>query len=125
VTLDYQLGPPPKASQFVALAADLPGRIPAFERLMFETHASGPMRVSVQLRYQSGDTEQRWARSVYTDERGGTVTVPLRDLLPMDGQTGPPPDPTTARSMLFVIDLTNAAPGTSGTFEVSGVRFVR
>jgi hypothetical protein len=123
-TFDFRLGAPPRASQFAALVADMPGRIPPFERLTFDVRASQPMRVSVQLRYGEGGG-QRWARSVYLDPEVRHVSVALRDLLPVDGQTGSAPDPANARSILFVVDLTNATPGTAGTFQISNLLFLR
>jgi hypothetical protein len=49
--------------------------------------------------------------------------VSLKDMTPADRQTGPAPDPASATALLFVVDLTNAQPGTSNTIRVSGVGF--
>ena len=122
--LTYELGAGQRASQFVALAADMPGRLPRFDVLRFDARASRPMRVSVQLRY-AGHGGHRWGRSVYVSPGLQTVRIPVDEMLLLEGQTGPVPDPSSARSLLFVVDLTNAAPGDAGRVEISGLSFGR
>lgn len=120
VTLDYTLGRGERRSQFAAAVGDLRGHAPTFASILFSVTASHPGRISVQLRYGG---ELRWARSVYVDESVREVRVPVDRLIPADFQKGRPPDTSTADSLLFVADLTNARPGDSNTVHVSNLRF--
>jgi len=119
VTLDYTLGPGERRSQFAAAVGDIRGRAPKFAGILFSATASRPGRISVQLRYGG---ELRWARSVYVDPSVREVRIPIDRLVPVDFQKGPPPDPATADSLLFVADLTNARPGDSNTVRISNLR---
>jgi hypothetical protein len=121
---EYELGQGSRGVQVSALAAEVAGRMPAADRLTFTGRASRPMRISVQLRYPAGVGE-RWAHSVFLDSTPREVTVEFDDLLPRDGQTGPQPEPSTARSLLFVADLTNANPGDRGVVTISNLAFAR
>jgi hypothetical protein len=122
VALEYELRSGGRASQFVALVTDLQRRAGSFDLLRFTGQAARPARVSVEVRYPSGRGE-RWRRSVYLDTRPREVTVSLKDMTPADRQTGPAPDPASATALLFVVDLTNARPGTSNTIRISGIGF--
>jgi len=51
--------------------------------------------------------------------------VPLDHMLPVDHQTGSAPSIATAKTLLFVVDLVNASPGSSGTFRVANVTLGR
>lgn len=115
------LAPGAKASQFAALVADLGAGMPAFRELLFSATASHPARISVQLRYRHGGGE-RWGRSVYVDPVAREIAVSLDRMRPLDGQSGPPPDPASASSLLFVTDLTNAKPGDSNVLRIENVR---
>ena len=120
VAIDFQLRPGDRAGQFAALVGNFRGPRQPATRVAFEGAASRPMRVSVQLRYPSGGGE-RWARSVYLDTSPRSIVVPIVEMLPVDGQAGPPPPFDQAGSLLFVVDLVNAVPGTSGSFNISNV----
>jgi hypothetical protein len=74
------------------------------------------MRVSVQLRFR--DSEQRWGRSVYVDPTVRTVQVPIGGMRAIGSVAGERPNATAATALLFVIDLTNASPGTSGWLTI-------
>jgi hypothetical protein len=124
VSLDFRLRQGERASQFVALAGDFRGPRRTATAIAFDGVASRPMRVSVQLRYPSGGGE-RWARSVYLDTSQRHVVVPLDHMLPVDHQTGSAPSIATAKTLLFVVDLVNASPGSSGTFRVANVTLGR
>ena len=78
------------------------------------------MRVSVQLRFESAGGA-RWRQSVYLSSESRQIVVPLDRLLPADQPTARPA-PELATSLLFVVDLTNAAPGARGSFEISDLR---
>jgi hypothetical protein len=43
-------------------------------------------------------------------------------MVAAERSAGAMPNPATARSLLFVVDLTNAAPGSRGSFTVNNVR---
>jgi hypothetical protein len=122
VAFYYRLRGPSRGSQFVAAVADLQGRAPAAGAITFTAQAVRPARVSVQLRYRGGGG-QRWGRSVYLDSTPRDVVVPVNELLPADRQTGPPPSATAATSLLFVVDLTNALPGSANTIRISRAGF--
>lgn len=122
VSLQYELAPGAKTSQFAALAGDLKGRTHTFTDLLFVGSAAHPSRISVQLRYASGE---RWGSSEYVDSTARQIDVPVRRMRPLDRQSGPAPDPATATSLLFVADLTNAQPGDSNTFTIASLRTAR
>lgn len=124
VAIDFRLRAGEKASQFTALVGDFRGARQGVTHLALDGEASRPMRVSVQLRYPSGGGE-RWARSVYLDRASRHIVVPLDEMLPVDRQPGPPPPLDRAGSLLFVVDLVNASPGTSGTFRISNLALGR
>jgi hypothetical protein len=60
---------------------------------------------------------------VYVDSTPRDVVVPVNELLPVDRQGGPAPSATTATSLLFVVDLTNAVPGSANTIRISRAGF--
>jgi hypothetical protein len=119
VAVAYELDGGGRASQFVALAGDLREKTAA-EHIVFAGRAAGPMRVSVQLRFPGA--ERRWVKSVYLDANRRTIAVPVGEMRPAELDGGAMPDPSTARSLLFVVDLTNAIPGSRGSFTLSGIR---
>ena len=84
---------------------------------------SRPMRVSAQLRF-ARDGDRRWRRSFYVDTVEREVRIPMSRLRPADGP-GPLPPITRASSLLLVVDLTNAAPGSEGSLVISALQFVR
>ena len=80
------------------------------------------MRVSVQLRDGFG---RRWARSIYVGPAAATEVIPFAEFLPTDPASPRIAPLATMRTMLFVVDLTNAEPGTSGSLSLSGLRLER
>ncbi len=119
LTLGYTLGNGSRSDQFVAIASDLQLG-DSFDVLMFRGRASKPMRVSVQLRFAPDDA--RWVKSIYLDERERDVMVPLREMAPAERPDAIIPESTGARSVLFVVDLVNARPGTAGEFTIRDLR---
>jgi hypothetical protein len=101
----------------VALATDLEG--PQFTAVQLSLSADRPMRISVQLRAGDG---RRWGRSYYVDPAGSGIAVPVSSLAAIGKPFGPVQD---AKSLLLVVDLTNAQPGRSGTLHVSSSAIVR
>jgi hypothetical protein len=122
-SVEYQLRPGGRLSQYVALAVPLAPPLPAFERMLFTARASSPMRLSVQLRWNDGGGE-RWGRSVYLSPETSRLEVPLDRLVAAESSSGRP-EPRRANSILFVVDLTNAAPGSRGRFEISDLALAR
>jgi len=119
IAVNYRLHSGARGSQFVALAGDLTGRVGA-QQIVFEGQATGPMRVSIQLRFPG--SERRWLKSVYLEVHRRVIVVPVEEMLPAERPAGAMPDPATARSLLFVVDLTNASPGSVGSFTIGNVR---
>jgi hypothetical protein len=118
--LHFVLRPGERVSQYAALAVPLPTNLSAFDRITFTGRSQSPMRVSIQLRFESAGGA-RWRQSVYLAPEPRHVVVPLDRLLPADGPAArPAPELTT--SLLFVVDLTNAEPGAQGRFEISDLR---
>jgi hypothetical protein len=120
--LDYQLRSGDRASQFVAASMPMPQGTDA-SGIAFDVRSNAPMRVSVQLRF-ADPAFTRWVRSVYVSPESRRVTVPFRELVHADGARTPPAF-SNAASILFVVDLTNARPGQSGTFEITALNLVR
>jgi hypothetical protein len=118
VSVSYSLGGGYPSSQFVALAGDLTGQVP-FKSISFAGAATQPMRLSVQLRFPG--TERRWVKSVYLDPGLRKILVRVSEMVPAERDGATMPDPATARSILFVVDLTNATPDSSGSFSLFGV----
>jgi hypothetical protein len=115
--LQYRLRAGQRESQYAALGLPLPSPRPDFDALTFTGSALRPTRVSVQVRF-STEGGVRWARSVYLDAEPRTVSIPLDHLVPI-GTTSSRPASSLALSILFVVDLVNAKPGTEGEFEIS------
>ena len=113
--LKYTLGAGKRADQYVALATDV--RLTSQSAIHLQLKGDRPMRVSVQMRDTDG---QRWGRSFYVAPEGTTVVTSPTDLRPIGQATPVAPDPGSFRSVLLVVDLTNASPGQSGTLTVSG-----
>jgi hypothetical protein len=118
--LEFQLRAGERVSQYAALAMPLPQGLPQYDRITFTGRSSAPMRVSVQLRFESAGGA-RWRHSVYLSPEPREVVMSVDRLLPADQPIALPP-PETATSLLFVVDLTNASPGTRGLFEISNLR---
>jgi hypothetical protein len=124
VKLEYTLAADTRRSQFAAAVTDFQGHAPVFTAVRFSVAGSRPGRVSVQLRYAAGGGE-RWGKSVYFEGESRAVSVPVAGMVPADLQKGNAPDTSTARSLLFVVDLTNARPGDSNAITVSDLRLVK
>jgi hypothetical protein len=122
VALTYRLAGGGVSSQFAALVRDLAAP-PDFAAVTFVARASRPMRISIQLRF-AHDGDQRWRKSFYADTVGRPVTVAIEQLRPAD-RPGPRPALSRASSLLFVVDLTNAAPAAEGSFTIADLAFVR
>ncbi len=100
------------ASPYVALATDIRDR--AFTAVEAALTSDRPMRISVQVR--AGD-KGRWGSSVYVDSADRLFRIPLAAMRSLDGDVPLPPS-AALTSVLLVVDLTNASPGSSGRFTV-------
>jgi hypothetical protein len=113
VELAFQLAGGPRNSQFVALATDIHDQ--EFSAIRLGLQADRPCRVWVQVRTPAG---LRWGRTYYVDPAGVELLVDLRDLHPLGQGPIGVPNPKSLGSILLVTDLTNNAPGHSGTLTV-------
>jgi hypothetical protein len=117
--LSYRLRPDDRASQYVALAVPLNAGHPEFDGLLFTGSSSAPARVSVQVRFDSAGGA-RWAHSVYLSPQTNRISLSMDQLVPVD-RVSQRPRMSAASSILFVVDLTNARPGTAGEFQISNL----
>jgi hypothetical protein len=124
VEVEFTLRPGERVSQFVAVAAPLASERP-LTSISFDGTATRPMRLSVQVRFDTLPGTPRWGQSVYLDPTARAVVVRAQDLRPMQGGEASVPDTTLARALLFVVDLTNTPPGRKATFELSNIRIGR
>lgn len=106
--------------QVAAFACDVAGGVDAYDRLTFTARAERPMRVSVQLRAGGGEAAgERWQRSVYLDTFDQERSVFFNDLMPVGATHTFTAPLANIRTLLFVVDLTNTKPGTSGRIWIS------
>jgi hypothetical protein len=92
----------------------------------FAVRADHPIRISVQVRVPgpARDGAERWQRSVYVDAVDRERTVSFDDLTPIF-PTRSRPVLADVRSILFVIDTTNAKPSASGRIWIRKVALQR
>ena len=118
----YRLGSGERAGQYAAMVISVGNGLTGRTGLAFRARASQPMRISIQARRpRSGD---RWQRSIYLDTTLRDISVPFGDLTPV-GATTAAFDPSLADTVLFVADMTNALPGSTGTFSIHDLRVER
>jgi hypothetical protein len=120
-SLAWALGGGPPAGQYAAIAVPIEsGALTGADRLSFTARGAGPMRMSVQLRSHARGGA-RWRRSVHLSATPSDISVPLREMTPVDD---PPTALDTAAidSLLFVVDTVNTAPGSRGELSVSALR---
>lgn len=113
-SLEYTLGDGLRGGQFVAMATDVHDQ--RYTVLDLSLRGERPLRVSVQVRSADG---RRWGRSYYVDPAGSSVAVRLADLKAVAGAAEHTPTARDVASILLVVDLTNAAPGSSGVLTVN------
>ncbi|HZR27003.1 MAG TPA: hypothetical protein VFA59_25630 [Vicinamibacterales bacterium] len=115
-------GPP--AGQVAALVVDTPKGVPDATRLAVSMRAERPMRVSVQLRGGAGGSE-RWERSVFVDRFESEKTIYFDELTPVGNTQSWKPPLDAIRSVMFVVDTTNAKPGTSAKLWIKKAELQR
>ena len=121
MSLAFTLGSGAPAGQYAAAVTDV-NSADAFDGVRFTVRADRPMRVSVQLRLLGS---QRWRRSVYVDRTARSVVVHLDEFEPVETTSTLRPNAARVRSLLFVIDTLNTAPGTAGTLILSGISLTK
>ena len=117
VRLRYGLAGGVAPGRVAALAYDTPRGIAAYDRLALTIRAEHPMRISIQLRIGDAQGEasgERWQRTIYVAPEGEDRTVFFDDFLPLGSTHSFRPPLGDIRSILFVIDATNAKAGDSG-----------
>jgi hypothetical protein len=97
----------------------------SFDRVEFIGSASAPMRVLVQFRLPGGADGERWSRSVYLDPTPRPITVRMTDVTPVGFQATRRPVVARVKSILFVVDTLNTAPGSTGEVTLRDVRLAR
>jgi hypothetical protein len=122
IQFTFTLGAGPLASQYAALVTSASGDA-ALERIRFTARAERPMRLSVQIRTPGGPDGRRWRRSVYIDQTPRLIDLSLSELEPVGPATSLRPVVARVQSVLLVVDTVNTAPGSSGSFRISGVVF--
>jgi hypothetical protein len=119
----WRLSDGARHGQYAAAARPLPrGRLHQWDQVALILSATGPMRVSVQLRSPSGD---RWIRSAYVDTTPRDVTVRFNDLRPAEAATPRAPQLAEVDSLLVVVDTVNTPPGRSGVLHLRRARLER
>jgi hypothetical protein len=123
----FRVGTERPGLEFAALARSMGDALESFDRIEFIGSASSPMRVLVQFRLPGGVDGERWSRSVYLDATPRPVTVRMTEVTPVGFTPTPSRRPIVARvkSILFVLDTLNTAPGTSGEVLLKDVRLAR
>ncbi len=107
-------------NQYAAMVVEAPPDFSTFDRVTFSARAERPMRISVQARAtRPGGDPDRWQRSVYLDEELREHTVTFSDMRPIGTPASPTPVVSAVFSLVFVVELTNTAPGTSGRLWIS------
>jgi hypothetical protein len=114
LALHFTLGGGLPRSQFVALVLPAPPDFATYDRMTFRAFASGPLRLSVQLREVGRDNPPRWRRSVYLDQTPRTATVVFDDMTPVPPNTMAVAPRRSIGGVLLVLDTTNTVPGATG-----------
>jgi hypothetical protein len=86
--------------------------------------AHAPMRVSVQLRAAAENGDLRWRASAYVGPDAHAMTIPVAQFEPV-GADAAAVSPTTATSLLVVIDRGNTLPGTEGWLDLRRIALRR
>jgi hypothetical protein len=123
--LRYALSATAASHPFAALVTPAVA-IAGHTTLAFRAQSDRPMRVSVQVRADSGTLEgERWHRSVFIGTDLREVRVRFDDMRPSGQTRTPRPRLEDVRSLLFVVDTVNTAPGTAGQLAIDDVRYER
>ena len=121
----WSVGTEQPGLEFVALARSMGDGAASFDRVEFTASATAPMRVSVQFRLPGGRDGERWGRSVYLDATPQPIIVRMIDVTPQGFRAARRPVVARLKSILFVVDTLNTAPGSRGLMRLSDIRLVR
>jgi hypothetical protein len=120
--LRYALSGGALTGQYAGAVVETAAGVDRYDWIRFRARAERPMRLSVQVRAESDGVLERWQRSVYLDTEAREHTVHFDDMTPVSPrQTGQLPR-SRVRHVMFVVDTTNAKPGSSGRTWLNGVR---
>ncbi len=121
VRFSYTLAPGNRTGQYAALGIGVGDALSNRSRLAFRARSDAPMRISVQARRPAGE---RWQRSVFLNTSSREIVIPYADMRAVEGVSAAFV-PREIDSLLFVVDTTNTAPGSSGAFEIEDLRIER
>ncbi len=122
----YALADGPDTKQVAVLAVNTPQGVASNRRLALTMRADHPMRVSVQLRDGVDPApEDRWQRSIFVDTSSQERIVNFDDLTPVGVTRTPAPPLANIRTILFVVDRTNARAGASGRLWIRNAALER
>jgi hypothetical protein len=125
LSMRWALGGTRSESPYAALVMPAGPALTGYDRLTFTAGADRPMRLSVQLHVPTDKGDERWARSVYLDEAAREITVFFDEMTPRGLTSQRRPVLGLVRSVLFVVDTVNTAPGTAGQFWIDDVAYGR
>ncbi len=107
-------------NQYAALVVETPGGLQGVDHLAFRARAERPMRISVQARAtREGGGADRWQRSVYLDEQSREHVVRFSEMRPLDRPASATPVASAVYNLVFVVELTNNRPGSSGRIWIA------
>ena len=125
LVFEYSVGVKDPARDYVALARSMGDSTESFDRIEFTASASAPMRLFVEFRLPGGRDGERWSHSIYLDATPRPIIVRMASVTPVGFTATRRPIVARVKSILFVIDTLNTAPGSHGVIHLSGVRLVR
>ena len=120
--LRYTLGSGPAANQFAAASSPAPPSLSEFRGLTLTARADHPLRFTVQLRAKG---DRRWRRSIYADTTARTVSIAFDDMRPVAPNAEAHPPLASLEAILLLVEITNAAPGTSASIDISDLGFTK
>jgi hypothetical protein len=121
VQLTFRLASGDREGRYAALGIGVGTALTERTHVAFQSHASRPMRISVQARHPKSGA--RWQRSIYLDSEPRDVIVRFAEMTPVGAEGAF--DPALADTLLFVVDTTNTLPGTAGSFTIENLRIER
>lgn len=126
VRLRYGLAGGGAVGQYSAAAVSTESGVGGATGLSVSLRADVPIRISVQVRAEvAGAAPERWQRSVYVDVQEAERIIRFADMRPVGETHTPTPPPDSVRTIMFVLDTTNSAPGASGQLWIGNPRLIR
>ncbi len=122
LVLRYTLGAGAAGNQFAAALSAAPPNLPEFRGIALTARADHPLRFTVQLRAKG---DRRWRRSIYADSTTRINAIAFDDMRPVAPNAEPHPPLGSVEAILLLVEGTNAAPGTSGSIDISDLMFTR